>query len=68
MNISKVSMMLVIGCSTVHSIKKEFDWNLSHDIAPFSNIKSKKRISKASIKAIDEYLFNQRESISVNDD
>ena len=44
MNISKVYMMLVIGYSTVNSIKKEFDWNLNHDIAPFSNIQSKKRI------------------------
>ena len=67
MNISKVSKMLMIGYSTVYSIKKEFDWNLNHDIAPFSNIQPKKRISKASIKAIDEYLFNQSESISVND-
>ena len=67
MCISKVAKMLMMRYSTVYSIKKEFDWDFNHDVSPFGNVQQRKRISKASIKAIDEYLSNQRESFTVND-
>ena len=67
MCISKVAKMLMMGYSTVYSIKKEFDWDLNYDGSPFGNVQQRKRISKASIKEIGEYLSNQTESFTIND-
>ena len=54
----------MLGYSTVHSIIKEYNWYKDNDMEPFIITNEKKKISKESEKAIEDFAWNHKRSIS----
>ena len=44
--------MLMMRYSTVYSIKKEFDWNLNHDVSLYGNVQQKKESRKHPLRLL----------------
>ena len=44
--------MLMIGYSTVYIIKREFDWNLNHDVSLYGNAQQKKESRKHQLRRL----------------
>ena len=65
--VSKVAKKLLMNYSTIFSIKKEYSYDLNKYVVPFNYIQQKRRISKLSVKVIDEFLSDQKESFIIKD-
>ena len=67
MNISKVAHKLMMGYTSVYHVMKEYDWFIKHDIDPFSDIQHRKRLSKESMKEIQEFMLKSKNSFASKD-
>ena len=65
--VSQVAKKLLLNYSTIYSIKKEYSYDLNQFVVPFNYIQQKRRISKALVKAIYEFLSDQKESFTIKD-
>ena len=67
MNISKVAHKLMMGYPSVYHVMKEYEWFIKHNIDPFSDIQHKKRLSKESMKEIQEFVLKSKNSFAIKD-